>query len=128
MGLTFLISMTIWLLIFVPMVLISFPCVALLLLTPWSGGTTWFGNVLYPRGVGNKHMPANPTYWQQWNFLCLRNPASNFGKQVLAVQDAPWVWLEEKHLFDNWYWKYGWKNPDVRTGGLRTFICRPWQH
>ena len=73
-------------------------------------------------------MPPNPTLWQQWWFLCVRNPVSNFGKQVLSVRgDCPWAWLEEKHLFGNWYFKYGWKPKDERTGWMRTFICRPWK-
>ena len=106
------------------MIVVSLPVVAIMLLTKWDGTTTWFGNYLYGR-VGNSHMPPNPTLFDEWWFLCIRNPVSNFGKKVIAVQDAPWVWLYDRKIVGNFYWKYGWKD---NVNGLRTFVYRPWMH
>ena len=70
--------------------------------------------------------PSEGKYWKQWRFLCIRNPVSNFGKQVLAVKDAPWVWLYDKKIVGNFYLLYGWKNAHAETKGMRTFVFRPW--
>lgn len=95
-----------------------------MLLTNWSGGTTWFGNYKYPRGVGNGHMSANPTYFEQWRFLCIRNPVSNFGKFVLGTKpEWTWPWYYNIHLFGRYYTKFGWKT--AAEGGKRTFVFRP---
>lgn len=114
-------------LLFLPwfiLLVISLPTVAILLLTKWSGGTTWFGNYLYPRGVGNVHMPTNPTYFEQWWFLCIRNPVSNFGKKVLSVPESrAWPWLYDIQILNKFYMMFGWKNP---VNGFRTFVFRPW--
>lgn len=120
----FLVSSFIWLVLFLPMVLLSFPVVAVLLLTKWDGTTTWFGNFKYGRGDTHYKVSSNGKYWRQWMFLCIRNPVSNFGKQVLSVKEAlEWPWLVDQHVVGTFYWMYGWKNP---VEGRRTFVYRPW--
>lgn len=121
----FLISFSIFFFRWLPMFFIGLPAVFLLLLTPWDGKTTRFGNHLHGR-KGNAHMPANPTLWDEWVFLALRNPISNFGKFNLSrgFYDAD-VWLESKQ-----WWRfsilYGWKYPDPRLpGNRRPFVFRP---
>lgn len=122
----FLFSSLIWWVVFLPVMLISLPVVALMLLTEWDGTTTWFGNKKYGRGNTHYKAPSEGKYWKQWWFLCVRNPVSNFGKQVLAVKEtASWAWLEDKKVVGNFYWMYGWKNP---VDGMRTFVYRPWIH
>jgi len=119
----FILSTLIFLLLWLPMVIVSLPIIYLLLLTSWDGTTTWFGNRLYGR-KGNQHMPPNPTRFDEWNFLALRNPVSNFGKEVLSVKNSlGWPWFNDQHVVGRLYWKYGWKNP---VGDSRTFIYRPY--
>ena len=91
----------------------------------WDGRTTWFGNFKWGRGEEHYNYPAT-TRWRQWVFLCIRNPVSNFGKQVLAVKDAPWVWLYDVQIYKRFHWKYGWKTPSGEMPGVRTFVYRPW--
>ena len=122
----FLTSSLIFFLVQLPMILLSFPAVALLLLTKWDGTTTWFGNWKYGPGDTHYAAPSGGVYWKRWRFLCIRNPVSNFGKRVLAVQDAPWVWLYDTHIGGRFHWKYGWKTAHAETAGMRTFVYRPW--
>lgn len=120
----FLISFSIFLLAWLPMAFVGLFAVAAMLLTEWDGRTTWFGNYLYGR-LGNHHMPANPTFWQQWNFLAVRNPVSNFGKFTLSRGPDSDAWLVEKSI-GRLGILYGWKNPDPRLpGSRRTFVFRP---
>lgn len=117
----FAVSLLICLLLWLPLAAIGLLVVWALLLTSWDGRTTWFGNFLYGRN-GNHHVPANPTFWQQWIFLAIRNPVSNFGKFTLSRSGQ--AWLEER-----WLGRigvlYGWKNPDPRIGFRRPFVFRP---
>lgn len=124
-SIQFIISTIIFLFLWLPMFVVGLFAVAILLrpLHKWDGKTTWFGNRLYGR-VGNQHMPANPTRFDEWNFLALRNPISNFGKEVLSVNKAlGWPWFNDQHVVGRLYWKYGWKDP---VGDFRTFIYRPY--
>lgn len=125
----FLVSASIWMFLWLPMVLISMPAVALLLLTQWDGKTTWFGNYLYGR-AGNWHMPHDPNLFDRWYFLVIRNPVSNFGKFVLSTgPDNPWAWLIDSRIVGRMHVLYGWKNPDNRLpGSRRVFVFRPWLH
>lgn len=52
--------------------------VALLLLTKWDGHTTSFGNAKHGRGAIG--------YWNQLNWLVLRNPVHNLLAVTLAVK------------------------------------------
>ena len=126
-SIQFIISTIIFFLLWLPMFIVGLFATAILLRPShkWDGKTTWFGNRLYGR-VGNSHMPTNPTRFDEWNFLALRNPISNFGKEVLSVNKAlEWPWFNDQHVVGSWYWVYGWKNP---VDGLRTFVYRPWRH
>lgn len=120
----FLVSFSIFLFAWLPMVAISLPVVFVLLLTSWDGKSTWFGNFLYGR-KGNSHTPANPNLWQQWNFLALRNPVSNLGKFALSRGPYEPAWLVEER-WGRFGILYGWKNPDPRLPGFRRpFVFRP---
>jgi hypothetical protein len=111
------------------MVLLSFAVVPIMCLTNWDGKTTWFGNFKYGRGDTHYKAPSRGIYWKQVQFLCIRNPVSNYGKKVLSVSTAwSWPWLIDQHLVGKFYWKYGWKNPSPDNYGLRTFVYRPWFH
>jgi hypothetical protein len=123
---SFLISLFIWL----PVVIIGTIVIPFLLQPKfnWDGKTTWFGNRLYGR-EGNSHMPSNPTLFDQWWFLAIRNPSSNFGTETLSVSAvASWPWFVDQHLFGDWYILYGWKNPRDEKATRRTFVFRPWKH
>lgn len=113
----FSISFSIFLFLWLPMVVVSLPIIFILLLTRWDGKTTWFGNYLYGR-KGNMHMPINPTLFDEWNFLAIRNPISNFGKFTLSRGPEDTAWL-----VDAIWWRigilYGWEYSDPRLpGGL----------
>jgi hypothetical protein len=105
------------------MVLLGLPVIYLLLLTPWDGKSTWFGNVIHGR-QGNAHTPANPTLFDSWWFLAIRNPISNFGKLTLS-NTRPDAWLVDKRL-GRFGILYGWKNADPRIGNRRPFLFRPY--
>jgi hypothetical protein len=122
----FLISSAIWFLVVLPMVILSFFVVAILLFTPWNGTTTWFGNFKYGRGTTHYKAPTSGNRFKEWLFLCVRNPVSNFGKKVISVKDAPWVWLKNPQVLGPIYWKYGWKDAVPENDNLRTFVYRPW--
>jgi len=121
----FIFSTLIFIFLWLPVVIVG-AIITPFMLQPawkWDGKTTWFGNRLYGR-VGNSHMPPNPTKFDEWNFLALRNPASNFGKEVISVSASlGWPWFNDQHVVGRLYWKYGWKNP---VGDSRTFIYRPY--
>ena len=120
----FLASSLIWFGLFLPMMLLSFLVVPIMCLTKWDGKTTWFGNFKYGRGDTHYKAPSEGKYWKQVRFLCIRNPVSNFGKQVLSLPDSlRWPWLNDQHVVGTFYWMYGWKNP---VEGRRTFVYRPW--
>lgn len=122
----FLFSLAIFLFAWLPMAALGLVAVAALLLTSWDGRSTWFGNYLYGR-LGNSHVPPAPAFWQQWHFLCIRNPVSNFGKFTLSTgPDNEWAWLVDRR-FGRVGILYGWKNPDSRLpGSRRPFVFRPY--
>lgn len=122
----FIASTLIFVLLQLPMMLISFFVVPFMLLTKWDGRTTWFGNFKYGRGDTHYKAPSNGEYWRQYTFLCWRNPVSNFGKLVLCVKVAPWVWLHDVRVVRSVYFKWGWKLPSGEMPGMRTFVWRPY--
>jgi hypothetical protein len=130
----FLISLILFLLIQLPAILLSYPAVAILLLTKWKGSSSWFGNELYPSGVGSSHQVADPNYGQKWYFLCVRNPVSNLGKWTFpkglgAPIKASWPWLYNQKLIFGIYVKFGWaaENDDRIVNGSRKFYFRFWR-
>jgi hypothetical protein len=126
----FIISTLIFLFLWLPVVLIGM-LVTPFMLQPrwhWDGKTTWFGNRLYGR-MGNAHTPINPTMFDQWYFLAIRNPVSNFGEEVLSVSSkSSWPWFIDKQVFKTFYILYGWKNPRDENAPFREFVFRPWFH
>lgn len=121
----FVASSAIWLILWLPAWIVSIFVVPFMLRSKWDGKTTWFGNFKWGRGEEHYNYPAK-TRWRQWVFLCIRNPISNFGKQVLAVKEADWVWLHDQQIYKRFHWKYGWKTPSGELPGVRTFVYRPW--
>lgn len=145
----FILSSLIFMLLQLPMMLLSFLVTPLLCLTKWEGFTTWFGNDKWGRGDTHYKAPSEGVYWKQVRFLCIRNPIANFG--TLGPVSAPnmpvnivrFPWLHDQHLGGGWYWKYGWKNPREASSavgivypagslyqpdGRRSFVFRPWKH
>ncbi len=119
-------SFLIWLCTYTVLVPLSFVVVPILLADGWEGYTTWFGNYKYGR-YGNKVYPTNNRF-QEWWFLCVRNPISNFGKEVLSVSStASWPWHYDIPLFWRLWIKAGWKvNKDPVANPERTFVFRPY--
>ena len=117
------ISFLIWMFMFIPVVILSLPVVAVLLLTSWDGSTTIFGNSKYPRGHGNPHL-VHDNWLGQWIFLCFRNPVSNYGHWAFprGLAASKFYWREQNKVGPLTI-DYGWKGP----GGTPpyTFIFRP---
>lgn len=116
----------IWLLTYPPLVFVSLFAVPVMLWQGWEGYTTWFGNRRYGL-YGNSAMPCDNMI-ESWWFLCIRNPISNFGKEVLSVSStASWPWHYDIPLFWRLWIKAGWKvNKDPVSNPERTFVFRPY--
>lgn len=124
----FLASTAIFILVWLPVWIVSIVAVPLMLWMDWTGYTTWFGNFKWGRGITHYKAKAT-TFWKQWWFLCMRNPVSNLSTTVLSVSASKnWVWLVDKKIVGNFYWLYGWKNPSGEMPERRTFVYRPWFH
>jgi len=93
------ISFFIFLFVCIPAMVISVPVVAVLLLTSWDGRTTIFGNAKW--GRANDHF-AYPTkgYWQEFNWLVLRNPVNNLAGQFLGVPQRPYELIGDENIGD----------------------------
>ncbi len=126
MALRIFATFLIWLCTYAILVPLSFVVVPVMLWQGWEGYSTWFGNFKYGR-QGNS---AYPTFnrFQEWWFLCIRNPISNFGKEVLSVPStASWPWHYDIPLFWRLWIKAGWKvNKDPVSNPERTFVFRPY--
>lgn len=147
-----------WLLTYVPLILVSAFAVPVMLLSGWEGYTTIFGNRKYGR-YGNVAYPTRNKF-QEFIFLAIRNPISNFGKEVMALtvskpvsvvgnqkitDNAPGItgWYCARH---DWAWevrmvyktfpgkcfegRWGWKLLNSKPGDKCTFVCRanPFKH
>lgn len=69
------------LLFVIPCIILGYPIIAVMLLTPWDGRTTWFGSAKHGKGE-DKGMEG---YWQQFLWLAWRNPVNNLLSITLAV-------------------------------------------
>lgn len=69
------------LLLVIPCIILGYPIVAILLLTPWDGRTTWFGNAKHGKG-------ALPGHWHEFLWLAWSNPVNNLLSITLAVPYA----------------------------------------
>lgn len=85
MALRIFLTFLIWVCTYPILILIGFPVVAYKLHNGWDGSTGWWGNWKYGRH-GNKEFQTNGIFWREWLFLAVRNPISNFGKQVLSAR------------------------------------------
>lgn len=142
----------IWLLVYLPLIAVSLIAVPVMLHFGWDGYSTWFGNRKYGR-YGNAEYPTHSRL-QEWLFLAVRNPISNFGKEVLAVSvrgpvtlsgnpsvtdgkpgitgryiaTAGWAW-EVRMVYRTFpgrcfEGRWGWKLAGKNPGDRCTFVCR----
>ena len=142
----------IWLLAYVPMIFLSILLVPYMLHFDWRGYSTWFGNRKYGK-YGNDAYKTE-TAWQEFVFLVVRNPISNFGKEVMShtvsapvtidgttdiTDGAPGItgWYYAR---SGWAWevrsvyrtfegrcfegRWGWKLAGKAIGDECTFVCR----
>lgn len=142
----------IWLPIYGLLVPASAFSVPVMLWFGWEGYTSWFGNRRYGRH-GNTAYPTN-NRWHEWLFLVVRNPISNFGKEVFSYTVADPVMVDgDPTITDGapgitgWYmarsgraWevravyktfpgrcfegRWGWKLAGKAMGDKCTFVCR----
>lgn len=147
-----LITYLIWLPVYGLLIPLSTFAVPVMLWRGWEGYTGWFGNRRYGR-YGNAAYPTN-NRWQEWLFLVVRNPISNFGKEVLAVTVRKTVRMAGNptitdgvpgitgwyYARSGWAWevravyktfpgrcfegRWGWKIPGKDLGESATFVCR----
>ena len=133
------------------LILVSFIVVPFMLNIGWQGYTTWFGNRQYGR-FGNKGNHRD-TY-DDFVFLCIVNPVSNFGKEVMSVTvKRPVMFVGDPLITDGkpgiegsyiatsgWKWevrvvkktfpgrcfegRWGWKLLNKQLGEQCTFVCR----
>lgn len=123
------ISALIFLFVCVPMIIISAPVVAVMLLTKWSGYTTPFGNSKWGRGHDHFEF-ATKTYWQEFNWLVLRNPVNNLHSQFLSVKNSLVKFEGNYPIGDKiaggsywirmgWAWEYYYIKPYLKTRCVR---------
>ncbi len=117
-------------LIFILGIVLSIPITALLLLTPWKGCTTIFGNTKW--GRGNIH-PSTPTkgYWQEYCWLVLRNPVNNLCSKLTVKFDEFYYLRGDEGIIDQKKGGYyyitmtgGWEVAWVLPYGPRCFRGR----
>lgn len=115
-----------WWYTYPPLILISAVVVPCKLAAGWEGYDSLFGNYKYGR-YGNKAAPSKNVF-DEWVFLVLRNPLSNFGKQTLAARStASWPWHYDIQLAGRLWLKAGWKEvKDPVANPERTFVFRPY--
>lgn len=117
-----LISFLIWLLITMPVKVVSVPVVAVLLLTSWDGRNTVFGNRTYGRGTNHPDHGTQGKYWLEFNWLVLRNPCWNLDNEVLCLGKGEYtasgdLGISDKHrggfysVRQGWAWEYYWIKP-----------------
>lgn len=80
-------SLLAFLLLCVPCMIISVPVVAIMLRSHWNGRTTIFGNAKWGRGTDHFAYPTHGNYWEEFNWLVLRNPVNNLHSFTLAVRN-----------------------------------------
>lgn len=97
----FIRSLLIWLLVFVPAVILSAFIVAWKLRDfEWIGIDGWYGNAKYSRVAAAQHyeFPTRFVYWREWWFYVVRNPVSNLGHTTLAIYPPPYEYTDYRIL------------------------------
>ena len=142
----------IWVLTYPILVFISAFVVAYRLQTDWDGKDSLFGNRKYGR-LGNGAYPCT-NKWESWNFLVVRNPISNFGKETMSytvkgpvsgfgdpfiTDGAPGItgryYARSGHAWEVrmvyktfpgrcFEGRWGWKLLNRKPGDECTFVCR----
>lgn len=79
-------SFLIYLLVQLPATLIAWPCLAVMLLTSWSGRTYFFGNEKWGRATDHYLAPTGGIWWKELLWMAWRNPVYNLGVHVLGVR------------------------------------------
>lgn len=101
-----------------PLLIISVPSVAILLLTAWDGRSFFFGNAKWGRGDQN---PAwmKSGYWPAFVWLLWRNPLNNFLIFDLSLKQKPYTIKGDPGIGEKtnagfyairmgWAWEYYW--------------------
>lgn len=107
-----------YILIVLPCIVVSYPAVALMLLTAWNGRTTIFGNAKHGYGEDRGYIG----YWQEFAWLVWRNPVNNLLSDTLAVRCSKYVLIGDSGIGDKsrggFYkiimdggWEYYWIKP-----------------
>lgn len=155
MIIKFILSLLIFAVICLPMMLVSIPVVAVLLLTNWDGKTTWFGNAKWGKGDQNPAYLGKTGYWNAFNWLVIRNPINNFSSFELSTESKPYTATGNENIGDKiagglysikmgkfWevYWikpytlfgtkrcirlRFGWKISKTVPGSLCQFVFAP---
>jgi hypothetical protein len=148
-----IISLLIFLLT-LPVIILSIPAVAILLLTSWNGKTTIFGNAKWGR-ANNHPSPTSRTsgYLQELLWLVWRNPVNNFLTETLSVTKAPYKLTGDPDIGDKtkggfysirmgdaweYYWikpygkrciraRIGWKIHNADSPSAFVFAINPWK-
>lgn len=130
----FVLSALIFFGICVPAILISVPVVAVLLLTAWDGRTTIFGNEKWGRANDHFAYPTK-TYWEEFNWLVLRNPVNNLHSKYLAITQGFYKLDGDSEIGDKKkggfyairmgrFWEYYWIKPYTVFGSRHCIRVR----
>lgn len=87
MAIRILLTLIIFLFLVIPAIAISIPVVAISLHTKWNGRTTIFGNEKWGRATLHFAYPTKG-FWEEFNWLVLRNPVNNLHSKTLAVRNS----------------------------------------
>lgn len=122
----FLLTFGVWLFSYALLVPLSFFAVPFMLASGWEGYSTVFGNRKYGRYGNKDYTTANR--FEEWWFLTIRNPISNFGKDTMSVSaTSTWPWHYDVQVFWRLRIKFGWKEvSDPAKNPDRTFVFRPY--
>lgn len=90
----FIISFLIFLFVVMPVSILAIPCLAIALLTDWSGTSHFFGNCKWGKATSHYLASTDNKYWKELSWLGLRNPIYNFKLWTLGV-----IMLPSYHFF-----------------------------
>lgn len=104
-----------------PLMLLAYPCLAVLLLTKWDGTSFYFGNTKYPRSKAATHYaaPTGGVYWKELLWYGWRNPVYNLKAHYLSIPMKAYTVKGNEDIGDKkrpgfyairmgWAWEYYW--------------------
>ena len=118
----FTLSLLIFTVVTLPAMLIAWPCLAITLLTKWSGTTYFFGNSKWGRATYHFLVPTKGVYWRELLWMAWRNPVYNLGLYTLGVPMREYVVTGDTNVGDKMgggfyaarmgkFWEYYWVKP-----------------